>query len=135
MQIANSRYHKIWEVKIDNGFKKVNLSDSRKLKDDTFENWTWFDVALVGNAKNVHLEKGDTITIISGQVQKRKYNDKFYDNVVIFELEVTKKADPSQNGYGNNQKPNVNESYKPNNGGSGNFEDNIPFMRSEYELM
>lgn len=119
MQIANSRYHKVWEVKIDNGFKKINLSDSRKLKDDTFENWTWFDVALVGNAKNVHLEKGDTITIISGQVQKRKYNDKYYDNVVIFDLEVTKKADG--NGYGNNQQ----QSYQ--NGNQGFNDDEILF--------
>ncbi len=122
MQISDSRFHKVWEVKIDNGFKKINLSDSRKLKDGEFENWTWFDVALVGNAKNVHLDKGDTITIKSGQVQKRKYNDKYYDNVVIFDLEVTKKAD---GGYGSNQQ----QSYqKPQQGQpQGNFEDSIPF--------
>lgn len=125
MQIANSRYHKVWEVKLENGFKKINISDSRKLKDDTFENWTWFDVALVGNAKNVHLEKGDTITIISGQVQKRKYNEKFYDNVVIFDLEITKKGDGG--GYGSNQQP--SNSYKqPQQANNGSFEDDeIPF--------
>ncbi len=119
MQISDSKYHRIWEVKIDNGFKKVNLSDSRKLKDGEFENWTWFDVALVGNAKGVDINKGDTITIISGQVQKRKYNDKYYDNVVIFDLEVTKKA---EGDYGNNQKPSYD-----NQGSNNNNFDSIPF--------
>ena len=128
MQIANSLYHKVWEVKLENGFKKVTLGDSRKNKDGEFENWNWFDVALVSKAKDVHIEKGDTITIISGQVQKRKYNDKFYDNVVIFDLEVSKKG--GGGGYGSNQQPSNNQpkqSYQNNNTGNGNFEDDIPF--------
>ena len=87
MQIANSKFHKVWKVTLENGFKKVDLGDSRKLKDGGFENWSWFGVSLVGNAKNVHIDEGDTITIISGQVQKRKYEGKFYDNVVIFDLD------------------------------------------------
>ena len=93
MQIKDSRFHKVWEVKNQNGFTKVNLGDSKKNKDGGYDNFTWFDCLLVGNAKNVQLNKGDTITVVSGQITKRKYNGKFYDDMVIFELEVTKRAE------------------------------------------
>jgi len=92
MQIKDSRYHKVWEVKEENGLKKVNLGDSKKNKDGTYDSWTWFDCLLVSQAKEVELNKGDTVTIKSGLVQKRKYEGKYYDNVVIFSLEVTEKA-------------------------------------------
>ena len=93
MQIKDSRYHKVWEVKEENGIKKVNLGDSKKNKDGSWDNWTWFDCMLVGDAKKVEINKGDTITINSGQVQKRKYKGKYYDNVVLFNIEVTDKSD------------------------------------------
>ena len=94
MQIGSpSFYHKVWEVKEENGMKKVTLGDSKKNKDGSYENWSWFDCLLVGKAKEVELNKGDTVTIKAGQVQKRKYKGKYYDNVVIFDLEVTKKAE------------------------------------------
>ncbi len=92
MQIANSRFHKVWEVKKENGFTKINLSDSKKNQDGTYNNWTWFDCLLVGGAKNKQISKDDKITIISGLVNKRKYNDKYYDEVVIFDFEVTESA-------------------------------------------
>ena len=91
MQIANSKYHKVWEVKEENNIKKVTLGDSKKNKDGTYENWSWFDCMLVGKAKEINISKGDTVTIVSGLVQKRKYQGKYYDNIVIFELEVTNK--------------------------------------------
>ncbi len=119
MQIKDSRFHKVWEVKVENGFKKVKLGDSRKLKDGTFENWSWFDVAFVSNAQSLQVEEGDTITIISGQVQKRKYEGRYYDNVVVFDAEITQKNNNQSNqSY---QKPNTNQ------GGNGNFEEHIPF--------
>ncbi len=123
MQIKDSRFHKVWEVKVENGFKKVKLGDSRKLKDGTFENWSWFDVAFVSSAQGLQVEEGDTITIISGQVQKRKYEGKYYDNVVVFEAEITQKG---QGGYGANQKP-AQQSYQ-NTGFQGDDPNqNIPF--------
>ena len=33
------------------------------------------------------LEKGDTFTIVSGLIGKRKYEDNWYDDVVIFEID------------------------------------------------
>jgi hypothetical protein len=94
MQIGKaSLYHKVWEVKEENGMKKVTLGDSRKNKDGSYENWSWFDCLLVSKAKEVDIEKGDTIKILSGQVQKRKYKDKYYDNVVLFDIEIMEKGD------------------------------------------
>ena len=93
MQIKDSKYHKVWKVEEKNGIKKVNLGDSKKNKDGSYDNWTWFDCMLVSSAKEVDIQEGDTITIVSGLVQKRKYEGKYYDNVVIFDLEVTKKSE------------------------------------------
>jgi len=86
MQIKDSRYHKVWEVKEENGFIKVNLGDSRKNKDGEYENCTWFDCLLLGKAKEFGIKKDDVVTIVSGQVFKRKYNDKWYDDIKIFEV-------------------------------------------------
>ncbi len=109
----SGKYLKVWEVKDENGWIKVNLGDSRKLKDGSYQNFTWWDCSLVGNAKNVLLEKGDTVEVKSGIIYQEKYNDKYYNRITIFEIEVTKKADqqPQQNSSQNNQ----------------TFEDTIPF--------
>ena len=93
------KYLKVWEVKEQNGFTKLNLGDSVKLKDGTYENWTWFDCALVGQAKDLEVSRGDTIEVKSGLISKRKYQktpeDKvvYFDNIVIFEAVVTKQAE------------------------------------------
>ena len=92
MQVRDSRYHKVWKITNEKGMKKIDLGDSKKNQDGTYENWTWFGCLLVGEAKNVELHEKDTITINAAQVQKRKYKDKYYDNVVIFNLEVTESA-------------------------------------------
>ena len=86
------KYLKVWEVKEENGFKKVNLGDSRKNKDGEYDNWTWFDCTLVSSAKEVEIQKGDTIEIKNGLIAKRKYKDKYYDDVVLFDIEVMKKG-------------------------------------------
>ena len=101
MQIKDSKFHKVWKIEENNGLKFIDLGDSKKEKDGSYTNWTWFKCMLVGNAKNVELAEGDTVTVVSGLVQKRKYNDKYYDNVVIFDIEVTKKGEvtPSQDDF------------------------------------
>jgi hypothetical protein len=93
MQIKDSRYHKVWKVKEENGFKKVDLGDSKKKQDGGYDNWTWFDVTLVGGAKGTPINEGDTITINSGLITQRKYNNKYYNDVVIFDFEVTRQSD------------------------------------------
>lgn len=105
MQIQNSLYHKVWKIEEKNGFKKIDLGDSKKNADGSYDSFTWFGVTLAGKAKNVELNKDDTITIISGQCKKRKYNDKWYDDVVIFDLEVTRKADGNTPPKQNQEKP------------------------------
>jgi len=102
MQIKDSKYHKVWKKKEQNGFTKLDLGDSKKNKDGSYTNWSWFDVTVLGNAKNVEVNEGDTIEIKSGIVSKRKYNDKYYDDVIIFEMEIMKKGEnnsPSKDGF------------------------------------
>lgn len=126
MQIQNSKFHKVWSVEIDqNGNKKIDLGDSKKNQDNSYFNWTWKWCRLVGNAKGVHLEKGDTITIKSGKIdQYIDQNGNYKNSVTIFDLEVTAK----NQGYGNNQQPSSQSYQKPQNQGTGNFEDDeIPF--------
>ena len=127
MQISNSKFLKVWKVELDqNGRKKVNLGDSKKNQDGTYSNWTWFFCNLVGNAKGIHIEEGDTITIKSGKIEMYQANDgQWKHSITIFDIEVTAKANQGQGGYGSHQQQS-NNSYNAQ-GGSGNFESDIPF--------
>jgi len=100
MQIKDSRFHKCWKIEEKNGFKKITLGDSKKEKDSSYSNWNWFDVTLVGNAKNIDIAEGDTITIISGLCNKRKYQEKYYDDIVIFDFEVTGRVEKKEETSG-----------------------------------
>lgn len=99
MQIKDSRFHKVWKVYEENGFKKIDIGDSKKKKDGGYDNWTWFKVGLFGNAKLEELNEGDVITILSGQITQRKYNDKWYNDIVIFDLEVTQRVEKKQDDF------------------------------------
>ena len=88
----SGKYLKVWKKEEQNGFTKLDIGDSRKLKDGTYENFTWFGCTLVGNAKGVEVGEGDKVEVKSGLISKRKYNDKYYDDIVIFEIEVMEKA-------------------------------------------
>ena len=94
--MKNSKFHRVWKVEEKGNMKLVDLGDSKKEKDGSYTNWNWFKTMFVGKAKDLDIEEGDTITIISGLVQKRKYEGKYYDNVVIFEAEITKKAEDKE---------------------------------------
>lgn len=110
----SGKYMKVWKVEEKNGFTKLNLGDSKKAKDGTYTNWTWFGCTLLGNAKQVTVDEGDTIEIKSGIISQRKYNEKYYNDIIIFELEVMKKAES-------------NESREKRIDNSTDFEDDIPF--------
>lgn len=135
MQIGGSKFLKVWKVEIDQqGRKKVNLGDSKKNQDGTYTNWTWFFCNLVGNAKGVQLNEGDTVTINSGKIEMYKTNSGEYrTSITIFDIEVTARAD--QQGNNQQYKPsNNNNSYNPNNdprhnqgNNNGSFDDSIPF--------
>ncbi len=152
MQIKDSRFHKVWKIEVDqNGRKKINISDSKKNQDGTYTNWTWAFCNLVGNAKGIQLDEGDTITIDSGKIEQYKNNNGEYKNsITIFDFQVTAKGQQQNNNSynqprGNNQNNNNNqqnnnqrnnqqqnkpsyENYPSGNPtGNGNFEDDIPF--------
>jgi len=92
MNIANSRFHRVWKKETQNGYTKLNLGDSKKKQDGTYDNFTWYGCTLVHTAKTKPVEEGDTITILSAEVVKNKVNDKEYTNVTIFDFEVTKQG-------------------------------------------
>jgi hypothetical protein len=96
MASFSGKYFKVWKIKEENGFRKIDLGDGKKNKDGTYTNFTWFDVALFGDAKLVKLSEGDKVEIKSGLISKRKYNDKWYDDVVIFDLEVMESGQDKQ---------------------------------------
>jgi len=135
------KYLKVWEVKENNGYVKLNLGDSIKQKDGTYKNWTWFDCALFGEAAKKEFVKGDTVEVTSGQIYQEEYNGKWYTKVKIFhiqKMDVESKT-PTQNNSGFQSKPSQDNQYqsygsynpepKPEdfNGGSGSFKDDIPF--------
>ena len=82
------KYLKVWKKTVNNGYTKLNLGDSKKKKDGTYDSWTWFDCLLVGNAKDIEVNEDDTVEVKSGIISQEKYQDKWYTRIVIFELEV-----------------------------------------------
>ena len=93
---VTGKYLKVWKKEEKNGFTKLNLGDSKKQKDGSYENWTWFGCTLLGNAKSVDIIEGDVVEVKSGIISQRKYNDKWYNDIVIFDIEVMKKSDKPQ---------------------------------------
>lgn len=85
---CTGKYLMVWKKQEQNGFIKLDLGDSKKMKDGTYQNWTWYGCTLVGNAKNLQVEERDKIEIVSGQISQREYNGKWYTDVTIFEANV-----------------------------------------------
>lgn len=94
MQIKDSRYHKVWEIQDNDNFKKIRFGDGKKDKDGVWQNCTWNGI-IVGKGKDVLIQEGDVFTINSGVVFSEKYNDKWYVNVTIFDLDVTSRQEPT----------------------------------------
>ena len=90
------KYLKVWKVEEKNGYTKLDLGDSNKKQDGTYENWTWFGCTLMGKAKDVQVKEGDVLEVKSGIISKRKYNDKYYDDIRIFEVEVMESKQSDQ---------------------------------------
>lgn len=144
MRIQDSRYLKVWKVNNNNGNITYNLGDSKKMQDGTYKNWTWFFCRPVGDAKNIQLNEGDTITIKSGVIEMYEKDGTWRPSVTIFDMERTATGNPQGNtgGY-NSSARDVNEDYNPNNdprhngrdsyenypsgNNFGNIEDDIPF--------
>lgn len=92
--ITNSKYVKIWEVDIKDKMVLVQLSTSKKERDNSYTNSS-YKAKFVGKAYlgAAELQRGDTIEIKSGLIGKREYQGKWYDDVVIFEFEIMEKKE------------------------------------------
>ena len=84
----SGKYMKVWKK----DGNKVDLGDSSKNQDGSYTNWSWFGCLLCGKAKDVEINEGDTVEVKSGQVSQNKYNDKWYTNVKVFDIEVMSKG-------------------------------------------
>jgi len=116
------KFLKVWKVEQKNGFTKINMGDSKKKKDGTYDSWTWFDCTLLGNAKNASIKENDVVEVKSGIISKRKYNEKYYDDIIIFEIEVMQHSAPANTP--NNDPDPIPPGWTGNNSG---FNDDIPF--------
>jgi len=112
------KYLKVWKIKENNGYRKLDLGDSKKQQDGTYKNWTWFDCLLVGDAKNLQVHENDTIEIESGVISQREYNGKWYNDIVIFKATAQNQQTNSQQDYS----PKTDPVHKTTE-----FEDDIPF--------
>lgn len=92
----SGKYMRVWKTEVRNGYTKVDLGDSKKNRDGTYDSWTWFGCTLFGDAGNVEVQEGDLVEVKSGRISKRKWDNKYYDDIVIFDLEVMKKAEKKE---------------------------------------
>ena len=109
------KYLKVWKIEDKGNFKLVDLGDSDKNKDGTYNNYTWFRCLFVSKAAQLQLSEKDTIEVTSGKITMEKYQDKWSPKVVVFEANVTASAQPEQE-YSPKTDPRHNS-----------FEDDIPF--------
>ncbi len=85
MAVFSLKNSKVWKVENQNGFTKLNLGDSTKKKDGTWENFTWYGVTLMGNAKDFQVKEGDKVNVEGIIKQTKSEKDgKYYTNVIIF---------------------------------------------------
>jgi len=87
----SGKYLKVWKAEHKGTYTRVDLGDSRKNKEGTYDKFTWFGCMLVGEANKLNVEEGDTLEITSGQIYMEKYNDKWSPRITVFDGNVTKK--------------------------------------------
>ena len=118
----SGRFMKVWEIEDKGNFKLVNLGDSKKEKDGSYKNFTWYKCAFVGNAARKGILKDDKISVTQGQISQEKYNDKWYTKVVVFDFEVeSSTGNQVYSSKYNSKKETTLEDQK------GGFSDDIPF--------
>ena len=85
------KYCKVWAVDIKENMVLVDLTTSKKEKDGTYTNSKYFKVKFVGKCLQAaqQLQEGDKIDITNGMIGKRKYQEKYYDDVVVFGFEYS----------------------------------------------
>jgi len=85
------KYCKVWAVDIKENMVLVDLTTSKKEKDGSYTNSKYFKVKFVGKClqQAQQLQEGDKIDITNGMIGKRKYQEKYYDDVVVFGFEYS----------------------------------------------
>lgn len=118
------KYLKAWKIEDGEHRRKIDLGDSRKDKDGNYVNWTWFGCRIVGNAKSVQINEGDTVEVKSGIIEMNKSGDKWYTNITIFEIEVMQR---SQQQAQPSQVQNAQKVFSAPTATAEEFPDDIPF--------
>ena len=111
------KYLKAWKIEDKGTFKLVDLGDSTKNKDGTYDNFTWYRCLFVSGASQLQINEKDTIEIKSGIITMEKYNDKWSPKVVVFEAEII----ASTGGHSNDYSPKTDPGYS-----NGGFQDDLP---------
>ncbi len=123
------KYLKVWKKETTEYGTTLNLGESKKKYNaEGYDNWTWFKCKIKGNAANVQINENDVVHVNSGIIKQFKTNEgKWLNDIVIFEIEVAQQG--QQQSTGNYQNNNQQSYKKPQaqQGGNGNFEDEIPF--------
>lgn len=84
LNISNT-FASIWKPEDKGNYKKASISTSKKDKDGNYVNMYW-TAKFVGKA-NVPIEEKQRIKITNGVIECRKYEDKYYYDVVVFDFE------------------------------------------------
>ncbi len=109
------KYLKAWKIENKGSFKLVDLGDSDKNQDGSYNNFTWFRCLFVSKAAQLQINEKDTIEIKNGKMTMEKYQDKWYPKVVVFDAEIV----------ASNQNKPIDVNFKDNSGGFD--DDSIPF--------
>ena len=92
LQIAGSKYVKVFDPEDKGKYVEANLSTSKKDKDGNRVWMNWFGARFVGKAKGKAdgLNNKDTIEINSGLIENvyDKEKKKTYINIVVFDFDV-----------------------------------------------
>lgn len=89
LNVTNT-YATIWQPESKGKYTTANISTAKKDKDGNYINMSW-KAKFVGKNQNIHERM--RIKIVSGLVENRVYNEKYYTDVVIFEWEEVAKKD------------------------------------------
>jgi hypothetical protein len=95
----SGKYLKAWKVEKKDNYTKVDLGDSRKNKEGTYDKFTWFGAMFVGDAHKLDIQEGDTVEVTSGQVYQEKYQDKWYTRLIVFGATVDKKEKKADDDF------------------------------------
>ena len=64
------KYLKAWKIEDKGNFKIVDLGDSDKKQDGSYDNFTWYRCLFVSKAAQFQINEKDTIEIKSGKITK-----------------------------------------------------------------